>query len=76
MREIRTSGSEGGGTQINEPSLPLSLISVGHVNYQFALRLSRRTVIVEVATLARAWVDCAMRLNSHGLATVATLGAL
>ena len=27
MREIRTSGSEGGGTQINEPSLPLSVVA-------------------------------------------------
>ena len=25
MREIRTSGSEGGGTQTNESSLPLSI---------------------------------------------------
>jgi len=27
MREIRTSGSEGGGAELNQPSLPLSKLA-------------------------------------------------
>jgi hypothetical protein len=30
MREIRPSGSEGGGADINRPSLPLSFVKLYH----------------------------------------------
>jgi hypothetical protein len=39
MREIRTSGSEGGAAQVNAPSLPLS----GMGNLKFAKQVSPAT---------------------------------
>jgi hypothetical protein len=39
MREIRTSGSEGGGAEANRPSLPLSVIPASGQGRGFAILL-------------------------------------
>lgn len=45
MREIRKSGSEGGGAEFNRPSLPLSAIDLGNSDHRLMNRINQQTAI-------------------------------